>query len=89
MCPKFCRDLTDSNSRGGIAPAQIVFLMGEGTGAAEPGWPGQWQSQLMSEGGGQKPEPACRTVTPLLPTSSQPSSQREAETALVSQSQGS
>lgn len=24
MCPKFCSDLTDSNSKGGIAPAQIV-----------------------------------------------------------------
>lgn len=85
MCPKFCSGLTDSNSRGGIAPAQIVCLMGEGTGAAEPGWPGQWESQLCSEGGSRKPEPACRVITPLLPISSQPSSQKEAEIALASQ----
>lgn len=76
----------DSNSEGGLAPAQIVSLMGEGTGAAEPGWPGQWESQLWSEVGVREPAPACRTVTPLPLTSSWPSSQREAEIVLVSES---
>lgn len=82
MCPKFCTDLTDSNSRGGIAPAKI----GEGAGAAEPGWPGQWESQPWSEVGGREPALACRTVTHLSPISSQPSSWREAEIAPVSES---
>lgn len=86
MCPKFCTDLTDSNSRGGIAPAKIVSLMGEGAGAAEPGWPGQWESQPWSEVCDREPALACRTVTPLPLISSQPSSWREAEIAPISES---
>lgn len=86
MCSKFCSDLTDSNSRRGIAPAQIVSLMEEVTGAAEPGWPGQWESQLWCDMGVREPAPACRTVTPLSPTSSRPSSQKEAEIVPVSES---
>lgn len=32
MCPKFCRDLTDSNSRGGIAPLKLYFSWGRAQG---------------------------------------------------------
>lgn len=85
--PKSCSDLTDSNRGGGLAPAQIVSLMGEGTGAAESSWLGQWESRLWSEVGGRDPAPACRTLTPLPLTSSRPSSQRGAEIVLVSERQ--